>query len=202
MTTSSSSIFVFTPKALLLLICLCIQAPVCMHAQPCSTHCDPVDRSPPGSSVHGIFHAGTLEWIAISYSRGCSNPGIEPACLTSRALAGGFFTTVLIQAPSGIIQAPSGIIQAPSGIIQAPSGIKVLFPKCSLKQWFPLTWTLYMLWHDLSRCLSPYKNPNHLETLPGVLWIFSTLEPMGYSHEFRVYVSTVSSWLLNAERDS
>ena len=103
-----------------------------MHAQPCSTHCDPVDRSPPGSSVHGIFHAGTLEWIAISYSRGCSNPGIEPACLTSRALAGGFFTTVLIQAPSGIIQAPSGIIQA-------PSGIKVLFPKCSLKQWFPLT---------------------------------------------------------------
>ena len=115
----------FTPKALLLLICLCIQAPVCMHAQLCSTHCDPVDCSPPGSSVHGIFHAGTLEWIAISYSRGCSNPGIEPACLTSRALAGGFFTTVLIQAPSGIIQ--------------APSGIKVLFPKCSLKQWFPLT---------------------------------------------------------------
>ena len=90
----------------------------------------------------------------------------------------------------------------PSGIIQALSEIKILFPKCSSEQWFPLTWTPYMLWYDLSRYLSPYKYPNHLETLPGVLWIFSTIEPMGYSHEFRVYVSTVSSWLLNAERDS
>ena len=32
--------------------------------------CDPVDRSPPGSSVRGIFQAGTLEWVAVSYSRG------------------------------------------------------------------------------------------------------------------------------------
>ena len=48
----------------------------------------------PGSSVHGIFQAGVLEWFDISYSRGSlSNPGIEPTSLASPALAGGFFTT-------------------------------------------------------------------------------------------------------------
>ena len=29
---------------------------------------DPMDCTPPGSSVHGIFHARILEWVAISYS--------------------------------------------------------------------------------------------------------------------------------------
>ena len=33
------------------------------------TLCDPVDRSPPGSSVHGILQAGILDWVAISFSR-------------------------------------------------------------------------------------------------------------------------------------
>ena len=40
----------------------------------CSTLCDPVDCSPPGSSVHGISQARTLEWVAISSSRGSSRP--------------------------------------------------------------------------------------------------------------------------------
>ena len=34
--------------------------------QSCPTLCDPVDGSPPGSSVHGIFQARVLEWGAIS----------------------------------------------------------------------------------------------------------------------------------------
>ena len=33
-----------------------------------------VDCSPPGSSVHGIFQAGILEWVAIAFSRGSSPP--------------------------------------------------------------------------------------------------------------------------------
>ena len=37
-------------------------------AQSCLTLCDPMDCSPPGSSVHGIFQARTLEWVAISFS--------------------------------------------------------------------------------------------------------------------------------------
>ena len=40
----------------------------------CPILCDPMDCSPPGSSVHGIFQARILEWVAISFSRGSSWP--------------------------------------------------------------------------------------------------------------------------------
>ena len=43
-------------------------------AQLCPTLCDPMDCSLSGSSVHGIFQARVLEWIAISFSRGSSRP--------------------------------------------------------------------------------------------------------------------------------
>ena len=43
-------------------------------AQSCPTLCDPVDCSPPGSSVHGILQARILEWVAISFSKGSSRP--------------------------------------------------------------------------------------------------------------------------------
>ncbi|XDA88376.1 hypothetical protein R6Z07F_018042 [Ovis aries] len=36
--------------------------------QSCLTLCDPMVCSPPGSSVHGILQAGTLEWVAVSFS--------------------------------------------------------------------------------------------------------------------------------------
>ena len=36
--------------------------------QSCLTLCDPIDVSPPGSSVPGILEARTLEWVAISFS--------------------------------------------------------------------------------------------------------------------------------------
>ena len=38
--------------------------------QSCPTLCDPIDGSPPGSSVPGILQARTLEWVAISFSGG------------------------------------------------------------------------------------------------------------------------------------
>ena len=37
--------------------------------QSCPTLCDPMDCSPPGSSVHRIFQARVLEWVAIAFSR-------------------------------------------------------------------------------------------------------------------------------------
>ena len=40
--------------------------------QSCLTLCDPMDYSPPGSSVHGILQARILEWVAIPFSRGSS----------------------------------------------------------------------------------------------------------------------------------
>ena len=36
--------------------------------QSCPTLCDPIDSSPPGSPVPGILQAGTLDWVAISFS--------------------------------------------------------------------------------------------------------------------------------------
>ena len=60
--------------------------------QSCLTLCDPMDCSPPGSSVHGILQARTLEWVAMPSSGDLPDPGIEPTS-TSPALAGGFFTT-------------------------------------------------------------------------------------------------------------
>ena len=42
----------------------------CVCAQSCPTLCDPMDMSPPDSSIHGISQARILEWVAISYSRG------------------------------------------------------------------------------------------------------------------------------------
>ena len=54
--------------------------------------CDPMGCSLPGSSVHGIFQARLLEWVAFPPPRDLLDPKIEPV---SPALAGGFFTTEL-----------------------------------------------------------------------------------------------------------
>ena len=52
-------------------------------------------RAVAGSPIRGILQAGILEWVAISYPSGSSNPGIKPRSLASPALAGRFFTTSL-----------------------------------------------------------------------------------------------------------
>ena len=44
----------------------------CLITKLCQTLCNHVDCSPPGSSVHGIFQAKILEWVAIYFSRGSS----------------------------------------------------------------------------------------------------------------------------------
>ena len=62
----------------------------CMCAQLYPTLCNSMDYNPSGSSVHGIFQARILEWVAISYYRDLPNPGIKRMC---PALAVGFFTT-------------------------------------------------------------------------------------------------------------
>ena len=51
---------------------------------------DPMDCSPPGSSVHEILQARILEWVAMPSSRGSSWPGIRLVSLVSPALAGRF----------------------------------------------------------------------------------------------------------------
>ena len=76
-------------------VCVCVCVCVCVTESLCSTEeidtdckqtmkvllahsclplCNPMDCSPPGSSVHGIFQARILEWAAIPFSRGSSRP--------------------------------------------------------------------------------------------------------------------------------
>ena len=89
-----------------------------MHMNPCSTShmikgmqtnsillcvlshfscvCDPVDWSLPCSSVYELLQTRILEWVAISFARESSSPGMEPTSLVSAELAGGFFTAIVI----------------------------------------------------------------------------------------------------------
>ena len=60
------------------------------HIQSMGSLCDPMDCSLPGSSVHGILQAIVLEWIAISFSRGSSQPRDQTRVF---CIAGRFFTT-------------------------------------------------------------------------------------------------------------
>ena len=57
------------------------------------TLCDPVDRNPPGSSVHGILQARRLSGLPCPPSGDLPHSGIEPTSLTSPVLAAGFFAT-------------------------------------------------------------------------------------------------------------
>ena len=54
--------------------------------QLCLTLFDPIDRSLPGSSIHGIFQARVLEWVAISFSREYSQPRDQTwvSCIVGR----------------------------------------------------------------------------------------------------------------------
>ena len=55
-------------------------------AQSCPTLCDPMDCSLPDSSVHGIIQSRILEWVAISFSRGSSQPRdwTQVSCIRGR----------------------------------------------------------------------------------------------------------------------
>ena len=67
--------------------------------QKCLILYDPMDCSSPGSSVHGIFQAKILEWVAISPSRGSSWPrgGAHISC--NSCTVDGFFTTKPLESP-------------------------------------------------------------------------------------------------------
>ena len=60
-----------------------------LFVQSCLTLCDPKDCNPPGSSVHVILQARILEWVAMPFSRGSSQPRDQTQV---SCIAGGFFT--------------------------------------------------------------------------------------------------------------
>ena len=65
-----------------LLVSVTLASDLCMYVSSVLTLCDPMDCSLPGSSVHGIFQARILEWVAIFSSRGSSQPKDQtrPSC--------------------------------------------------------------------------------------------------------------------------
>ena len=75
-----SSVFLF--RVFVIVFCC-----YCMHAQSCPTVCDPMDYSPPGSSVHGILQARILEWVTMLSCRGSSQPW-DQTCVSSISCIG------------------------------------------------------------------------------------------------------------------
>ena len=70
------------PFQILFHVCVCVYIYVCTYRyacklwlllplQSCPTLCDPIDGSPPGSTIPGILQARTLEWVALSFSNIC-----------------------------------------------------------------------------------------------------------------------------------
>ena len=66
---------------------------VCWVAQLCPALCNLMYYSPPGSSVHGILQARILGWVAVSFSRGSSQPRDQTQASSVSCTAGRFFTT-------------------------------------------------------------------------------------------------------------
>ena len=72
----------------------CWKVHECVCTLSCLTLCNPMDRSPPGSSVHGILQARLLEWIAMPFSS-------QPRDRTRvSCIAGGFFTAEPLGKPA------------------------------------------------------------------------------------------------------
>ena len=65
---------------------------VYLVTQSCLTLCHPLDCSPPDSTVHGTFQARTLEWVAISFCRGSSQPRDQTQVSCVSYIASRFFT--------------------------------------------------------------------------------------------------------------
>ena len=79
----------------------------CLVVKSRLTLCDPMDCSPPVSSVHGILQARILEWVAIPFPRNLPDPGIEP---TSPALQADSSPLNHREALSNILKGHKGMI--------------------------------------------------------------------------------------------
>ena len=61
----------------ILCVCVYVCVCVCVFSRSVMSLCDPMDYSPPGSSVHAVSQARILEWVAISSSKDLTNPRIK-----------------------------------------------------------------------------------------------------------------------------
>ena len=81
---------------------------VCMCAkllQLCPILCDPIDYSPPGFSVHGTLQARILGWVAMSSSRGSSQPRDRTCDSCISCISGRLYHWAIWEAPWGLVSA-------------------------------------------------------------------------------------------------
>ena len=137
-----------------------------MCAQSYLTLCNPMECSPPGSFVHGIFQARILEWVAISFSRGSSRPRDQTStsCIARQLL----YHWAICEAPRNLRGAKAedmgeGLSQGrPHGVLlgyRNPPWKKVLSQVCffvclflikaliTTGKWHTFTWCLAYVQH-------------------------------------------------------
>ena len=135
-------------------------------AQSCPTVCDPVDCSLPGFSVHWIFQARVLEWVALSFSRGSSWPRdrTQVSCIAGRC----FTLWATREAPLGsevkfkLFSVQLFVIPL-TGACQAP----LFMGKERSRASFIRLW-MKRRWIQISSCY--HRNPMSTVTLP-VWWL-------------------------------
>ena len=135
-------------------VCMC----ACMLSlQPCPTLCDPMDCSVlPGFSIHGIFQAGILEWVAMYSSKGSSQPrdwthGSCVFCITD-----GFFTSKPLGKPQVHLYKYK-IILVKANLI--PCGYYLWLQKDCTEANFPAVGnSLIKLWHGHTEYYAAVKN--------------------------------------------
>ena len=100
---------------------------IILLSQLCPTLCNPVDCSPPGSSVHGILQARILEWVAIPLSRGSTDPGIKTMCPAFQA------DPLQSEAPGKLLSTNMSALNLPAFWLSKHLQVQLLFSSWSIK---------------------------------------------------------------------
>ena len=133
--------------------------------QPHLTFCNPMDCSPPGSSVHGILQVRILEWVAIPFSRESSWPR-DWTCVSP--IAGRFFTIWATRKAlsSGALSQPHQ--QGPLCWIRPHSRVPCLLGGCQST-----------ISRGLSRCRAWGKGSSFPDLRTVLLWALRFTEEFG-----------------------
>ena len=126
---------------------------LCSVAQSCLTFQDPMDCGPPGTPVNGILQARILEWVAISSSRGSSQPrdGTHISCISCIGRQT-LYHCATWEAPSQSIQ----------------THISILILKCRFGQWTSVTFLMcdvslsFLNLSVLGNCIISYSSTQQM----------------------------------------
>ena len=186
----------------------------CMWAQLCLTLFDPMDWSPPGSSVHGISQTRILEWVAISSCRGSSQPGDQThiSCIKGR-----FFTTEPLAAAAKSLQScptlchpidssPPG--SPVPGILQARTLEWVAISFSNAWKWKVKVKSLSRIWLLATLWTAAYQTPPSMGFSRQEYWSgvpLPPLEPLGNSLNGKLYAKYrrwFRSWNWSIEKNN